>query len=182
MSSGIRHLFIFFLIAISLAVKSESQESHRHGLARLTLALEKGMVEIQLESPAASLVGFEHRAKSQEQRKAVRQAEMILKDPDLLFSFVGTHCQLKKTMVDVSGIMEAEHEYHSHLKKHDEGGHSEISTRYTFTCKDPKKLESVSVVLFKQFPGVEKIDVMWVTDSQQGAELLTPNRHAFSLR
>ena len=221
---------------MSLTARSESQEAHTHGLATLTLALENSVLEIQFESPAANLVGFEHKATSSEEKKAVTQTETSLKEPNLLFSFVGASCQPKKTTVDISGVMDNhnkkyqehdehedhshakkhdehdeherhshakehdkhdehehhshakernkhdEHEHHSHSKEHDADSHSEISASYRFSCDDTAKLSSVSVSFFKQFPGIEKIDAMWITDIKQGAITLTPNKHTISLR
>jgi len=41
--------------------------AHLHGHAELTLALEGRALEINLASPAANIVGFEHKATSSEQ-------------------------------------------------------------------------------------------------------------------
>jgi hypothetical protein len=185
--------FMFFppLLTISDFARSGTQEAHTHGLATLTLALENDMLEIQFESPAANLVGFEHAAKSPEEKKAVAKAETTLKDPTRFFSFAGTHCQSKKTTVNVSGVMNdeskehkehGEHEHHNRSKKHKESGHSEISAEYRFSCKNPKKLISVSVALMNQFPGIEKIEAMWITAAKQGAVSLTSNSNEISLR
>lgn len=149
------------------------------------LVLESGVLQIQFESPAANILGFEHIAKSPEQRKAVRQVEIILKQPDLLFSFVGADCQAKITEVDLSGVVGNEqhgHEHHNHSAEHDEGGHSEISARYNFICNNPEKLDSISVLLFKQFPGIEKIDALWITETKQDAVSLTSSSSAVFLR
>ena len=181
-----RYLFILFLptlITVSGIAKSSTHEAHRHGQAELTLVLENGVLEIQFESPAANILGFEHIAKSLDQRKAVRQAEMALIEPDLLFSFAGTDCQAKITRVDLSGVMGSQqHVHHNHSAEHDEGGHSEISTRYNFICNNPEKLGSVSVLLFKSFPGIEKINAMWITETKQGAVSLTSGSSAVFLR
>lgn len=188
MNSISYYIFIFFLLAISLTARSVGQEAHTHGLATLTLALENDVLEIQFESPTANLVGFEHKATSPKEKKAVTQTETTLKKSNQLFSFVGTNCQPKKTIVDASGVMaqqdnkREEYEHHDHSKGQDESGHSEISAQYRFSCNNPKKLASVSVVLFNQFPGIEKIDAMWITEIKQGAVTLTSNKNTISLR
>lgn len=64
----------------------------------------------------------------------------------------------------------------------DESDHSEISAEYRFSCKNPGKLVSVSIALMKQFPGIEKINAMWITETKQGAVSLTPNNNAISFR
>ena len=155
MTSIARYLFILFLptlITVSGIARSSTHEAHRHGQAELTLVLENGVLEIQFESPAANILGFEHIAKSLEQRKAVRQAEMALIQPDLLFSFAGTRLSGKNNQGSImSGVMaeaQDQHVHHNHSAEHDEGGHSEISARYHFSCDNPEKLGSVAVLLF----------------------------------
>ncbi|WP_375541084.1 hypothetical protein [Nitrosomonas sp.] len=40
----------------------------------------------------------------------------------------------------------------------------------------------MSIALFIQFPRIEKINAMWVTNSREGSKLLLPNKITFSLR
>ena len=42
-----------------------SLDAHEHGVASLNVALDGQTLEIQLQSPAMNLVGFEHEAKSE---------------------------------------------------------------------------------------------------------------------
>jgi|AntAceMinimDraft_1070359.scaffolds.fasta_scaffold01444_11 hypothetical protein len=180
MKPAARYVLILFLLAMSAFARSGSQNAHTHGLATLTLVLENGVVEIQFESPAANFVGFEHKAASAKEKQAVIQAEATLKEPTRLFSFNGTNCQPGDTRVDVSDVVDDEHQHHGHSKEHDESGHSEISAEYHFSCKNPEKLVSVSVALIELFPGIEKINAMWITETKQGAVPLTPNNNAIS--
>ena len=60
-----------------------------------------------------------------------------------------------------------EHEGHSESIK----SHSEVSALYVFTC-DNEELESVTTSLFEHFSKLEKIQVDWVTDTQQGQNIL----------
>ncbi|MFT5083830.1 MAG: hypothetical protein ACI9Y1_001881 [Lentisphaeria bacterium] len=179
-------LFPALLLGSALA-RAGSQDAHTHGLATLTLALENEMLEIRFESPAANLVGFEHAARSAKEKEAAAHLETVLKEPVRLFAFIGTHCQLIKTAVDVSGVAvdehnkTKEHDHHSHSKEHEESDHSEISAEYLFSCKNLKQLDSVSVDLMNQFAGIEKIDVMWITETKQGAVALTPNNNVIAL-
>lgn len=182
------YLAIFILLAAATSAISGVHEAHTHGQATLTLALEGNTVEIHLASPAANLVGFEHKAESAEQRKAVKKAETYLREPGQLFSFIGTQCQPGKITVNISGVLGDEQtDHHEHKDQNPPGhrngsSHYDISARYRFLCDDPGELDSLAVSLFKLFPGIEKIDVMWVTDSEQGSELLNTARTSFSLR
>ena len=51
--------------------KDEHEEhgSHEHGAAQLTIAVGDGELEIELETPAANVFGFEHKVTSEEDKK-----------------------------------------------------------------------------------------------------------------
>ena len=181
---------VYFLLSLFLLADTQAEEAHVHGLATLTLALENQSLEIEFESPAANIVGFEHKAKSAKEKEAVKAAETILQTAVDLFVFAGASCQLKEVQVDISGIMQEEHDDHGHHHDHHhsshddhkDDSHSEIKAHYHFTCNGARKLESVSTALFSQFPGIETINAMWVTDTRQGSTLLNPDSTQFSLR
>ena len=194
--STIHCLSALLLGFVSITAKAEIQKAHVHGLATLNLALENEVMEIHFESPAANVIGFEHKARSAKEKQAVEQTKTVLKSPKLMFSFVGTDCELKATTVDISEVVDSEHEHHSHSENHSHsehhkhsehhnhssGHHSEIKSSYRFNCKDAGDLNYVSIGLFELFPGIEKINVLWVTETKQGAELLAPGRNKISLR
>lgn len=176
---------VLFMISSSFLAEAEnraSHEAHVHGMAELTLALEKTMLEIQIESPAMNLIGFEHKAITMAEREAVKKAEALLLSSQRLFSFNGTRCDLRNVSVDISGVISNEHDDHEHHHKDYQESHSEIIADYHFSCDSDKDLISVSVELFDQFPGVEKINAMWVTETQQGADTLNAEKRTIRLR
>jgi len=73
---------------------------HVHGLARLLLAYEEGTLELQLTSPAESLVGFEHPPGNAEEASAVAGAEAILRDPARVFRLEGAVCKLDELQLE----------------------------------------------------------------------------------
>lgn len=181
-------------------VKGQHQDAHVHGLAELTLVLEGNTLELELESPAANIVGFEHRASTPEQRGLADEAKAILESPQALFTFAGTRCELKQANVDVSSVMNTTDDDHAnhaeedhHEKQHDHDTehnrhseaydtHSEIRAHYHFDCKQGSELTAVSVKLLDHFPGIENLNAMWVTDSRQGAVKLTAQAKHIHLR
>ena len=197
---------IFCLLSSLLtatALNAEGQKSHAHGLAILTLALTDDTLDMQFESPASNLTGFEYRASSLEEKQIVEATRQVLTLPNTWLKFVGADCQLKETDVDVASLMphlsyEEQHDSHKghdkhvhddphkhsehHGKNHSDDRHSEIIAHYQFSCQGVKSLKSVSIALFEQFPRLEKINAMWVTDSQQGSKWLRPSSNTFSLR
>ena len=55
-------------------------DSHVHGIASMNLALEGDEVHIELDSPAANIVGFEHAPSSKADHAAVDKAVAMLND------------------------------------------------------------------------------------------------------
>ena len=183
---------VFFLSSMSIAENSSQhhdqsdqhstseQQAHLHGVAELTLAIEGNKLEISLESPAANIVGFEHKATSKQQIKAVEQAKSILQSSPSLFSFSGSDCVLQQATVDMSALIEQDH--HDHHDDEHGDGHSEVSADYHYQCAQGERLDSISVNLIALFPSFEKLNVMWLSDSQQGAAELTAKSPVIRIR
>ena len=60
--------------------------AHEHGVGRLNAALDGQTLELELESPAMNLVGFEHAATSDADKAKVAAARAQLEKPLALFS------------------------------------------------------------------------------------------------
>ena len=169
---------------------SHQQKAHVHGVAELTLAVEGNNLEIAIESPSMNIVGFEHKASTPDQKAAVDKARKQLEQPGQLFAFSGTRCQIKNTVVDMTGVMHTEEKEHDHHHHHEEHGkhkeegetHSEITASYHFSCDNSADLSSVSVALLNQFSAIETLNASWVTASGQGAQKLTAKSNSIRLK
>jgi hypothetical protein len=158
--------------------------SHLHGSAEMNLALEGDEIHIELDSPAANIVGFEHAPSSMAEYEVLDNAVTLLKDGGKLFQFnKAAGCNLEKAMVESAMLEEGhdheahdEHEKHDH-KEHEAETHSDIKVVYHFECARPGKLSQLTVELFKVFPGMEKFNVQYVIENKQGASELTPSSH-----
>ena len=156
-------------------------EAHVHGVSELMIVAEGNALEIQLKSPAMNLVGFEHKASTSKDIATVEKAAVTLRQHDALFLMSGTDCKQANTSVDVSKVMDTDHNDHEsssnddeHVHEEHDGSHSEIIANYNYHCKDSASLSSITVALFEFFPGIHEINAMWINQSQQGAITLTP--------
>lgn len=132
--------------AIGLAGAEDSHEhrqhgTHEHGVATLRLAQEGGELRLELSSPAANILGFEHAPASAEERDALQRAIATLKDGARLFRFPeGAGCRLTEAQVETPLLGQGgsepqpghshpadEHEHeHEHEAEHaDEHGHQD---------------------------------------------------------
>ena len=152
---------------------------HEHGVASLNVALDGQTLEIQLQSPAMNLVGFEHEAKSDADKAKVTAARQHLEQPQALFALPAeAQCAVEENEVKSPLFAEHEHEHeHEHHDHGDEPGHSDIEASYRFVCANAGALQTLELgSFFGTFPATEKLDVQLIGPSgQQGAELTPSN-------
>ena len=170
----------FAILPLSLAIAGDhdhdhgSLDKHEHGVSSMNIGLEGNKLQIELESPAMNVVGFEHEAKSAEDKATLAAALAKLEQPLTLISLpAAAECAVTALELESLLIGDDEHEHkHDHA---DEGCevHSDIDADYQLTCAKPEALDSVSLAaLFKAFPGTTKINVQLIgPKGQKGAEL-----------
>lgn len=152
-----------------------SLDAHEHGVASLNVALDGQTLEIQLQSPAMNLVGFEHEAKSDADKAKVAAARKHLEQPQALFALpIEAKCALQDSELDSPLFGGHAHEEHEHADEH---GHSDIDASYRFACANAEALQTLELgSFFGTFPGTEKLEVQLIGPSgQQGAELTPSN-------
>jgi len=171
--------------------------AHVHGQGSLNIAIEGDSVSMELEAPAADIVGFEHAPASDVEKSALETAKQKLAAGLILFRLPdAAKCQL--TDADVTHETGASHDHdekdgehkHSgdhkhgdeHAKDHDHdhehakgehdhddhaSGHSEFHVAYTLTCAAPASLTEIAFDYFKEFKNAERLAVGVVTDKGQ---------------
>jgi len=154
--------------------------AHVHGIASLNLALEGTKFEIELDSPAINLVGFEHQATSDADKAKLAGARAALEKPLTLFALPAA-AACKVTEMELESPLFGDAHDHDHDHDHDEDGHShqhaDIEAEYEFNCTAPEQLKALDLsAFFKQFPGTEKFKVQFVgPNGQKGAEVTPAN-------
>ncbi len=159
-----------------------SLDAHEHGAARLNVVLEGQALELELESPAMNLVGFEHAAKSDTDKAGVAAVRNQLQDPQALFGLGAGDCSVREAELESPLFEDDEHEHEEEHHAHDKDSeHSEIHAHYQLDCKKPGELQQLNLgELFKRFPATLKIQVQLIgPNGQQGLEL-TPAQPTLS--
>lgn len=157
--------------------------AHTHGTVTMTLIVVDGdRIVVGLESPAINLVGFESEPGNPQQHQAVENAIALLSQLENVMTLPGGACKLVDIKSEVHGFSayEESHEHEEH--EHNEGGHAEFLANYILECAEIAAVRDVSVTLFKTFPNVENVEVLWATDAGQGATSVVPSRAEFRLR
>jgi hypothetical protein len=182
--------FALLPLAIAQAAETHDHEhehgslgAHEHGVARLNAALDGKNLELELESPAMNLVGFEHAASTDADKAKVAAARAQLEQPLALFSLPkAAGCVVAKQELEspLFGDKPDADDHDHDDDDHDEDAdghehhheHSEIHAHYQFTCATPAALKNLDLgQVFKTFPATQKIQVQLIGPSgQQGVE------------
>lgn len=146
---------------------------HEHGRGTLQMVIEGQRVSLELEVPAADIVGFEHAAKSARQRAQVDQAKKRLLQPQALFTFPdAAGCALDNASVNFEAQQDHEQATGSASGRTPEAAedrHSNVEAQYAFTCTSPDRITSLEFGYFRAFPGAHKLAVSAVTPKGQKA-------------
>ena len=152
----------------------DAADPHQHGVGQLNVAIQGDHVEIELETPGADIVGFEHPPRTAEQKKAVQDAATTLRNGSAIFVFpAAARCELEKTKVE-SGLLEDNHETHGekhHHEKHKEEIHAEFHALYHFSCKNPASYTDLQY--FEAFPHAKALLARTITAKGQRKQRLT---------
>ena len=180
----------FALLPLAIAHAAEDHDhdhehgslgAHEHGVGRLNAVLDGQTLELELDSPAMNLVGFEHVATTAADKAKVAAARKQLENPSALFNLPkAAGCVISSQELNsplFGDKPEADHDDdHDHDAKdgahehhHD---HSEIHAHYQFTCATPTALSNLDLTqVFKTFPATQKIQVQLIGPSgQQGVD------------
>ncbi|MHC8413300.1 DUF2796 domain-containing protein [Pseudomonas sp. Hz4] len=173
--------FALLPLAVAHAADEHDHEhgslgAHEHGVGRLNAALDGQTLELELESPAMNLVGFEHVATTDADKAKVAAVRAQLEKPLVLFNLpkaagcvVATQ-ELESPLFGDKPDADDDHDEEAKDGHHD---HSEIHAHYQFSCSAPGALKTLDLAnIFNTFPATQKIQLQLISPSgQQGVEV-----------
>lgn len=144
------------------------QQAHVHGEAYLQVAIEGSTADLILRSPSANLLGFEHKPKTDEQERLLKDAREWLKTTPLVQT-PGNDCKLVAGSVHFEQDAGKDHDHGAHDHDHDEdqGRHSDAEVSQQLEC-DSNLADSLTTPLTGRFPGIEHLSVEWISSGGQG--------------
>jgi hypothetical protein len=145
-------------------------KAHRHGVARLDLAIEPKAVVARFDSPLDNLTGLERSPHSKDEKKnalaAVMRlengAQMLRIDPAAGCRFAGVTLTAPVLGLGGSGAVGTA-----------KGGHADLGADYRFDCTDATRAAWIDVGLF-DFVRLQRLQVRLVTVGGQHRRELTP--------
>ena len=163
--------------AMGMHTFAHAGKAHVHGNAEMQVVVEGKALEIALQSPMDSLVGFEHAPRNDKQRKAIQAVEERLQSPAALFvPTAEAKCTADPAEVVLPFKSASGQEKHDKHGKHDKDVHSELEATVRFQCENPSALKGMEVKLFEAFPKLHRVDVQAVSSRGQAAARLTPRQ------
>ena len=179
------------LFTASSAVAAERRElgAHQHGHGTLNIAVDGNKISMELEAPGADIAGFEHEAKSDKDKAAIKSATEKLEKPLALFKVPdAAKCSVSEATVkleaeehDHEGHDKDHHEDHDKAEKakhdddhdhdHDKDGaeaqHSEFHAEYLLECGSPAEFKSLGLDYFVAFKSAEGLTIEVITPKGQ---------------
>ena len=153
--------FIASLTAFQ-TLASETLDSHEHGSASLSIAIDDNLISIRFESPAVNIVGFEYQPNDKVQQAKITEAKNKLSNFDATFNLKGeSKCRVLLSSANwvsdhdehsghENDISETEHDDHSEHEndttKSEHDGHSEHENDTEKSEHDSHKAHENNVV------------------------------------
>lgn len=132
--------------------------AHVHGQALLTLVLEGNEMQLAFQSAAQSIVGFEHKPATAEQRQEVAAAIAVFNQGDWFSFNADASCEL--AMAEASTDL---------TEPQANTGHADFYANYQLLCQRPARLSELQLQIFNLVPALQALDVQWIINGQQGA-------------
>ena len=127
MKSSFSLLILLMIQPVVAQDQHRQHDAHVHGHAQLNLVVSGQTLQVELETPSNNLLGFEHQARSEQDKKTLQQALAVLNDPaKWLRPDAAASCKLQDIDIE-SALLESDHhdDEHEHEKhaKHDDHDH-----------------------------------------------------------
>lgn len=141
-------------------------EAHVHGGATLNIAFDQLKGKVEFKAASAGVVGFEHAAKSEKDKKTV--ADMISNIDANISKMIkfdsSLGCVFVKEKIEVVPEVDEDHNEKDHGKKH--GEHSDFLASFNVTCAK-SVLGSKVTFDFTTLKKIKDLDVTVLIDSVQ---------------
>lgn len=142
--------FIFFGAGLLASVDAQAKKghhhhgAHEHGAAKLSIAFDGLEGQLVFESPAADIIGFEHRPKNLLDKRKSEEGLAKLKSLKEVFVFAE---ELKCEQTDSSSEVKYQ------------GSHGEVHAMWKVKCAQSPATSSMNVKFGEKFPSLEKLEI-----------------------
>jgi len=183
-----RMVIVALVFSSAPAMAGKGHKAHEHGVAQLDIAIEGMKVEIEFKSPAESIYGFEHEAKSDKDKKALADAQAkleqglpkmfalpadlgctvasmkvepyVVEDDDAHETAAGTKpSETKPAETKPAGKSKKHHHHH--------GEHAEVHAELSLNCTKSPAGTTIDLDFSKDWSKIRRINVQVISDAKQ---------------
>jgi hypothetical protein len=125
---SIATVLLSFVVSLTAfqTLASKTLDSHEHGSAKLSIAIDNNLISIRFKSPAVNIVGFEYQPNDEEQQARVTEAENMLSNFEATFNIKGEpNCQVLQSSANWISDHDEHSEHENDISKTDHADHSE---------------------------------------------------------
>jgi hypothetical protein len=135
------------------------------------MAVENNRVDLMFASPAYNLAGFEHQARTNEEKTRLADITQWLETTALVDT--GTPgCRVVAASVQLGEEMD----------EHNATTHREYDVSQQLACERIGSDQEFTSALMEKFQNLEELTIEWATSSGQGSTRLTSARQAFKIK
>ena len=175
-------LILSAMISVAAAEETRQVDKHEHGVGELNIAIEGSSINLEFMIPGADIVGFEYKAKSDEDISLVNTALTKFDDFSNIFTIPNAaNCNLVEAEIAINqGDDHEEHDEHDEHDEHEheeheahdeheheehgEETHNEFVAHYSFTCGNVKEIDRINFTYFTTFPNSGELEIQFVSE------------------
>ena len=176
-------LILSAMISVAAAEETRQVDKHEHGVGELNIAIEGSSINLEFMIPGADIVGFEYKAKSDEDISLVNTALTKFDDFSNIFTIPNAaNCNLVEAEIAINqgDDHDDEHDHEEHEEhdeheeheahdehEHEEHGeetHNEFVAHYSFTCGNVKEIDRINFTYFTTFPNSGELEIQFVSE------------------
>ena len=164
-------LILSAMISVAAAEETRQVDKHEHGVGVLNIAIEGSSINLEFMIPGADIVGFEYKAKSDEDISLVNTALAKFDDFSNIFTIPNAaNCNLVEAEIAINqGDDHEEHDEHDEHDEHEheehgEETHNEFVAHYSFTCGNVKEIDRINFTYFTTFPNSGELEIQFVSE------------------
>jgi hypothetical protein len=172
------------LAAMASAAEKRRHDPHVHGVAEVNIAVEGSKADVEFRVPADSVMGFEHEAKTESDRKkrdaALRTVQTKMPQMVVFDSRLGCKISQVKTAVVQENAEPGNAQHSKNAQQQSDqnktGEHREVQAEFSVACQKPLAGSRVTFGVSKVFPEIHEIKVQVLGDAKQSGATIEKDK------
>jgi Protein of unknown function (DUF2796) len=163
-----------------IAAERRQAEGHVHGVAAINIIVEGKRVVVEFHTPTEGVMGFEHEAKSDAEKKKRDAALRLVNDRfNELVVFdkkFGCQSQAGKVAIVQSDSISGKDKKHGQGDDKKSAEHRELRATHNFECQKDPTGSRVRFGVTKVFPEIQEIKVQVLSDAKQSGATIKKDK------